>query len=272
MKRMGNGKRAACLLACALLLLAAAGCKKQADPAKDYEAVVQNGRLVIGITIYEPMNYYDQAGALTGFDTEFAQAVCRKLGVEPEFTVINWETKEIELKAGSIDCIWNGLTVTEKRRENMDFSTSYVNNRQVVVIRAADAGKYGDEASLASARLAAEAGSAGETAVKDNETLAAAAYVGVGKQTDALLEVKAGACDAAVLDWTLATAMTGEGTDYAELMPIPGFVLVDEEYAIGFRVGSTLTEKVNVAIAELAKDGTLQAIAEKYNLAGSLIG
>ncbi len=265
-------KRIVCIIIAVLLLAAGVGCSKEANAAKDFETITKKGKLVIGITIYEPMNYYDEAGALTGFDTEFAEAVCKQLGIEPEFTVINWDTKEFELAAGSIDCIWNGLTVSDARRKNMDFSASYVNNKQVAVIRSADADKYTGLESLASAKLVAEAGSAGETAVADSETLAGADYVGVGKQTDALLEVKAGTADAAVLDWTLATAMTGEGTDYAELMLIPDLTLVDEEYAIGFRLGSNMTAKVNDAIAALLADGTLASIAEKYDLTASLIG
>ena len=243
-----------------------------ADAAGDLAAIRSKGTLVIGITIYSPMNYYDEAGKLVGFDTEFAEAVCAMLGVAPVFTVINWDTKEIELAAGSIDCIWNGLTVTEERRQNMDFSVPYLNNRQVAVIRAADAALYTDEASLAGAALVAEAGSAGETAIRDSEVLASANYTPMGKQTDALLEVLAGTADAAVLDYTLAVAMTGAGTDYAALQIVDGLSLVDEEYAIGFRTGSDLTAAVNDAIAKLIADGTLAAIAAKYQLAASLIG
>ena len=243
-----------------------------ADAASDLAAIRDKGTLVIGITIYSPMNYYDETGKLIGFDTEFAEAVCAILGVAPVFTVINWDTKEIELAAGSIDCSWNGLTVTEERRQNMDFSVSYLNNRQVAVIRAADAALYTDEASLAGAALVAEAGSAGETAIRDSEVLASANYTPMGKQTDALLEVLAGTADAAVLDYTLAVAMTGAGTDYAALQLVDGLSLVDEEYAIGFRKGSDLTAAVNDAIAKLIADGTLAAIAAKYQLSASLIG
>ncbi|MDR1573455.1 MAG: transporter substrate-binding domain-containing protein, partial [Clostridiales Family XIII bacterium] len=111
----------------------------QTEEADDFSYLKDKGTIVIGITDYEPMNYYDESGALVGFDTEFAEAACEKLGLTPEFTVINWDTKEAELAAGSIDCIWNGLTVTEERRANMAFSDSYLRNEQVVVLRAEDA-------------------------------------------------------------------------------------------------------------------------------------
>lgn len=237
----------------------------------DYEYVKSKGKLVIGITIYDPMNYYDNNGTLVGFDTEYAQAVCEKLGLEAEFVEINWDTKEIELNAKSIDCIWNGLTINDERRENMDFSDAYIKNMQVVVVKNDNADKYNTTEALKGMVVSAEAGSAGEKAIAADENLSQAVYVAVGKQTDALMEVKAGTSDAAVLDYVLAAAMVGEGTDYSELCMVEGVELSVEEYGIGFRKGSTLTEKVNQATAELIADGTLAALAEKYDLSLQLI-
>ena len=178
--------------------------------AGDMDYIMEKGALRVGITIYEPMNYYDADGVLTGFDTEFTRAVCEKLGVEPDFIEINWDTKEIELAAKNIDCIWNGLTVTEERRENMEFSDSYIKNKQVIVIRKADKDKYTSVESLAEARLCAEMSSAGEEAVKDEPAFSGAPYTAMTKQTDTLMEVKAGTSDAAVLDYTAAKALVGE--------------------------------------------------------------
>ena len=175
----------------------------------DLAFIKDKGVLKIGITIYEPMNYFDAAGNLTGFDTEFAIALCKKMDVEPEFIEINWDTKEVELAAKNIDCIWNGLTVTEERRENIEFSYSYLRNKQVIVIRKADANKFTSIESLANAKLTAEISSAGESAIMDDEILSGAPYTAVQKQTDALMEVKAGTSDAAVLDYTLAKALVG---------------------------------------------------------------
>lgn len=190
-------------------LKAPAQVESRASGESDLEYVKGKGKLTIGYTVYEPMNYTNEAGEFVGFDTEFAKAVCEKLGVEAEFVEIDWDTKEIELNAKSIDCIWNGFTINEEREENLDFSIPYILNKQVVVIRKADAEKYVDTASLADARLVAETTSAGEGAIKDDENLSKAEYTAVAKQTDALLEVKSNTADAAVLDYTLANAMVG---------------------------------------------------------------
>lgn len=182
----------------------------KASGDSDLDYIKKNGKMIIGYTVYDPMNYTDDNGEFVGFDTEFAKAVCEKLGVTPEFVEINWDTKEIELNAKSIDCIWNGFTINEEREENLDFSIPYILNKQVVVIRKADKDKYTDAASLASAKLAAETSSAGEAAIKDDENLSKASYTAVPKQTDALLEVKASTVDAAVLDYTLANSMVSK--------------------------------------------------------------
>ena len=161
-------KKIAFLLTAVLCLSAFAGCGSKKT---DLEYIKDNGKMIMGITLYEPMNYYDENGELTGFETEFAKAVCEKLGVEPKFQVIDWKQKETELKSKAIDCIWNGLTVSEDRKENMAFSTAYVSNRQVAIIRKADAEKYTNAESMAGAKMIAESGSAGETAIQADSTL-----------------------------------------------------------------------------------------------------
>lgn len=231
----------------------------------DWAYISKNGKLVIGITIFDPMNYYDASGKLIGFDTEFAEALCAKLGLTPEFVEINWDTKEVELAAKSIDCIWNGLTVTEERKANMAFTQSYIKNKQVLVVKADNAAKFATTESLAAANLVAEVSSAGESAIADDANLSQASYVAVPKQSDALLEVKAGTADAAVLDYVMAKAMVGAGTDYADLAIVDGVELAVEEYAVGMRLNSSAVEKFNEAINALIADGTLAAIAEKYN-------
>ncbi len=236
----------------------------------DLAYITDNGKMVIGYTVYEPMNYTDDNGDFTGFDTEFAKAVCAKLGVEPEFVEINWDTKEVELSAKSIDCIWNGLTITDERSANMSISLPYVKNAQVIVVKA-DSG-IKSTADLIGKTVVAEIGSAGEMQIigsEDSEPdadLAKAEYIGMNKQTDCLLEVKAGTADAAVLDWTLAKSMVGEGTDFSDLMIVDGVELAAEEYGVAFRKGSNVTDKVNEIIKELVADGTLSALAEKYGL------
>ena len=239
-----------------------------ASEGGDWQYIADEGNFVAGITLFEPMNYYDENGELTGFETEFTKAVCEKLGVEAKFQEIEWDKKEIELNAKTIDAIWNGLTVTEERKENMGFSKSYVRNKQVVVIKADNKDKYTDEASMAGASCAAESGSAGQTAIETSSVLSQNEFVGASAQKDVLLEVKAGTVELGVLDYVMAKASIGEGTDYSDLMIVEGVELAPEEYAIGMRKGDTETiEKVNGAIDELVADGTLKALAEKYGLA-----
>ncbi len=107
----------------------------QAETDSDYQYVTEKGTLVIGITYFAPMNYEDENGELIGFETEFAKAVCEKLGVEPVFQEISWNAKETELAAKNIDCIWNGMTITPERVENMSISIPYMQNKQVKVVK-----------------------------------------------------------------------------------------------------------------------------------------
>lgn len=235
------------------VLMPFAACKKSED------------KLIIGITIYAPMNYYDENDKLIGFDTEYAEAVCKILGVEPKFQVIDWKTKEAELKAGNIDAIWNGLTVSEERKADMDFSVPYLTNKQCVVINKANAEKFTSAESLKDAYLTAEKGSAGQTAIESDSFLKNAKFSAADDQQTALFEVVAGNADAAVVDITLASTGCGKGS-YKDLIMVEEIELANEQYAIGFKVGSELTEKVNNATKQLIEDGTLAKIAEKYGL------
>ena len=252
------------LLATLMVATLLAGCSSKKE---DWAYIEDKGTLVIGITLYEPMNYYDENNELTGFDTEFAQAVCDKLGVEPVFQVIEWDQKEFELQSKSIDCIWNGLTVTEERKEDMAFSTSYVENKQVVVIQKANADTYATIDDLTGITICAESGSAGQSAIENDAVLRTNEFVGVSAQKDGLLEVKSGTCQACVLDYVLARAVITDETDYSDLMIIDSIELAKEEYAIGLRLEDAQTlEKINGAIAELMADGTMQELGEKYGV------
>ena len=231
--------------------------------ASDLDYIKEKGKLVIGYTVYEPMNYTDADGNFTGFDTELATAVCEKLGVEPEFVEINWDTKVVELDAKSIDCIWNGMTLTDDIMANTATTKAYAKNAQVVVVK--DGTDYTSTADLADKTVVAEAGSAGEVAIQGDENLSKADYVSKSVQTDCLMEVAAGTADAAVLDLTLANAMIGAGTDYASLKIVDE--LNAEEYGVAFRKGSDAAAAVDAAFDELKADGTMQALADKYDLA-----
>lgn len=239
-----------------------AACSKSNNSKSDLDYVKSKGKMVIGVTLYEPMNYKDENGNWTGFDTEFAQAVCEKLGVEAEFIVIDWDNKIFELDSKKIDCAWNGMTLTDEVKESMDCTKPYVKNEQVVVMKADAVKNYTDVASLKDLTFAAESGSAGEAALKDLSL--DANLTSVAAQSDALMEVKSGSVQACVIDNTMANAMTGEGTSYSELAQ--GISLTSEEYGVGFRKGSDLTAEVDKIIDEMKADGSLQKLADKYNL------
>ena len=228
----------------------------------DLSYIQDNGKLIVGITDYAPMDYKDENGNWTGFDAEFAQLFAKELGVDCEFFVIaDWGKKFVELETKNIDAVWNGMTITDEAKLNASVSNPYVVNAQVLVMKADKVADYKDAASIADLAVAVENGSAGQAAA---EEAGVKNIIAVQDQAAALLEVKAGTSDACVIDITMANAMTGEGTDYADLAA--GFSLTSEEYGVAFRKDSDLTAKFNDFMAKLIADGTLQALADKYEL------
>ena len=246
----------------ALTLIAACftGCGKK--DGSDLSYVKDKGVLVVGITDYAPMDYKDENGEWTGFDAEFARLVAKEQGVEVEFFLLSdWGQKFYELETKNIDCVWNGMTITEEALLNASVSDPYVVNAQVIVMKADVVGNYTDTDSIKGLAFAVESGSAGEAALTD---LGITEYVALQDQTSALMEVAAGTAEACVIDITMANAMTGEGTSYADLAP--GISLTSEEYGVAFRKDSDITAEFNKIMAKLMADGTLQALADKYQL------
>lgn len=241
-----------------LALTAVTGCSKTATDDLSY--IQDKGKLVVGMTIYEPMNYKDADGNWTGFDTEFAQAVAEKLGVDVEFTVIDWNNKWATLESKKIDVVWNGMTLSEEAKTNASCTNPYVLNAQVVVMKADKLASYTTADSMKDLKFSVEAGSAGKDIAVDKGYN----YVEYDAQTDAVNAVEAGKSDACIIDITMAKAMTGEGTSYADLGV--GISLTEEEYAIACRKESTLTAKINELMVALKDDGTLTNLAKKYNV------
>ena len=228
--------------------------------------------IVVGYTNYEPMNYPDANGELVGFDTELAKAVFENLGYKVVFKEIKWENKYTELEAGTIDCIWNGFTCNThdddnvQRSEKVDFSYSYMENLQVVVVKKDSTIKSVED--LNGKVAYAENGSAGETYAKSlGDDIV---FQGVDAQTDALFAVKSGHADFAVLDAQLAKSYCGKG-DYENVMIVEGLSSEVEYYAVGFKKGSDLTAKVNEQFVILAADGTIAKLGEKYGVSNSVI-
>ena len=239
----------------------------------DMQYVKSNGKLIIGITYFAPMDYFDTDGTtLIGFDHDLAVEVCKKLGVTPEFQEIDWTKKEVELNAKTIDCIWNGMTVDPDRAANMELTSNYMKNRQVVVVKQEKAAEITSVDSLSGLTGVAEGGSAGESIIKKNAALAAK-YVAAETQAYALLEVKSGTADYCVIDSVMANSLIkAEGSDYADLAIVENLTLAEDEfYAVAFRKGSDLAAKVSEILADLVKDGTVDKIAAKYGLSDVIV-
>ena len=255
-------KRIASILV-ALVLLLSAVCLAEAD--SDLAYVQANGKLVVGITDFAPMDYKDESGEWIGFDADLAKAFAESLGVEAEFIEIDWDNKIMELDNKSIDVVWNGMTLTEDVKAAMECSNAYANNAQVVIVPADVADQYQTPESIAELNIAVENGSAGEEVV----TGLGYTVTEVATQADALMEVAAGTSDAAVIDSLMAAAMVGEGTGYANLTYTVG--LNSEEYGAGFRKGSDLATALNDFMKAAYDDGTMMAIAETYGVQAAMI-
>ncbi len=251
------------LIAALLLLTVVTGCSKPKAAAKtaDSETIKANGKLVVGITDFAPMDYMGDNGEWIGFDADLARAFAESLGVKAEFTVIDWDNKTLELDAGNIDCIWNGMTLTDGVKAAMETSKPYCGNAQVVVAPKDKAGSL-DYGTLT---FAVEAGSAAEELAKEKGWKIAS----MQSQGDALLEVASGASDACIIDQLMAGAMIGEGTSYPDLVLVEG--LNAEEYGVGFRKGSDLAAQLDTFLDGKFKDGSLAEIAAKYGIDSKLI-
>ncbi len=255
-------KKILALIMAVAMLFCLAGCGAEKT---DSEYVTDNGKLVVGITDFEPMDYKSDDGEWIGFDADMAKLFAEDLGVDVEFVEIDWDNKVMELDGKSIDCVWNGMTLSDEVLEAMSCSEAYCNNSQIIIVKADDAEKYATAESCKGLKFAVEAGSAGETVAKENEF----ECTPVKTQADAVMEVAAGTSDAAIIDSLMAGAMVGEGTGYAQLTYTAK--LSDEKYGVGFRKGSDLTEKFNNFMDECRENGKLEEIAEKYGVQAAII-
>ena len=235
------------------------------EAATDLDYVKEKGVLVVGITDFAPMDYKDESGEWIGFDADMARGFAEKLGVDVEFVEIDWDNKILELDGKTIDCVWNGMTLTDEVKAAMECSNAYCNNAQVVIVPTEKASQYQDTDSLKDLSFAVEAGSAGEAEV----AALGLTYTPVKAQSDALMEVAAGTSDAAVIDALMAAAMVGPDTGYADLTyTVP---LNSEEYGVGFRKGSDLVAELNAFFAEIYADGTMQEIAATYGVDAAVV-
>jgi len=251
--------------------------------ASDFDYIKEKGVMTIGVTNYPPMNYLDDNNEWTGFDTEFAQAVGEQLGIDVEFIEISWEAKETELASKNIDVLWNGMCITEDRKEMWEVTKPYMYNTQAMVMKADKEAEI--MADISGKNVVAEAGSTGEekiTGVIDDSAddtvkvmakdyFADAKYTGVDSMATALMDVQQGVADVAVVDSVIAQGMIeSEGSSFKDLVINLDNKFGDQYFGIAFRKGSDMCEKVNEAIAELTENGKLNEIAEKYGLADGI--
>ena len=244
------------------MTLALVGC---GGSETDSSKIKSAGKLVIGITDFEPMDYKDDSGEWIGFDADMAKAFAESLGVTAEFVEIEWDNKIMELDGGSIDCVWNGMTLTDEVTSAMDCSNAYCNNAQIVILPVDKADENQTVDSMKDLTFAVEVRSAGEEQAEANGLN----FTSVQSQANALMEVAAGTSDAAIIDSLMAAAMVGEGTSYDNLTYT--IKLNDEEYGVGFRKGSDLKDALNEFFKTSYSDGTMAEIAEKYGIQAALM-
>lgn len=207
---------------------------------------------------------------LEGFDIDLAKMVAKDLGVEARFRLITWNAKEMELKGKHIDLIWNGLTIDDGRLEQFCISTPYMNNKQIAVIKKSNADKYTDKDNIKDAKFSFEESSAGQN-VASSEGFSN--ILALPSQAEALMAVKAGNADVALLDSVLGNFYCSENTDYSDLMIIPNLIFTEEQYGIAARKSDVGTiDKINTSLAKLQANGELAKLAEKYGLESELCG
>ena len=235
-----------------------AGCKDNLKPIVERE----DKNIVVGVTNYKPMDYLEK-GEWVGFYADLARKVFSDLGYTVEFYEMDWDTKIVTLNAGTIDVIWNGMTVTDELKENILLSDVYLENRQYGVVKASEAESYTSAADLAGKKVAYESGSAAEGLVKDIECT----KNGIATQNAAVMEVSAGTSDVAVVDYLL----TSEGSDYFGKLVAVDLGFAVEEFAIGFRkIDTQLCADVNAKIKQLTEEGFVRTLAEKYKIENQL--
>lgn len=238
----------------------------------DMQYVKDKGTLVVGITYFAPMDYKEEGSdEWIGFDADMAKAFAESLGVNVEFQEITWDYKVEELNSKAIDCVWNGMTLSDDVMAAMGTSVPYCTNYQTLIYAADKAADFEGLTSLEGLNIAVESGSAGE----DAALALGATTVPVQAQSNALMEVSAGTSDAAVIDVLMAAEMTGEGTSYADLVYSLNLNdaqgLESEEYGVGFRQGSDLVDAFNTFWDEKVADGTVLETATTYGLQDAVI-
>lgn len=239
----------------AATLFTMVGCKK-----------TDSNKFVLGLDAsFPPMGFTEADGSIVGYDIDLAKEVSKRLGLEFVAKPIDWNAKEMELNSGSIDCIWNGFTITDERINSMSFTSAYLNNDQVLIVRA-DSGIK----NLADAKgitVACQAGSSAEEAINDNADFAKSlkGIVYYEENHTAFTDLRVGSVDGVVMDSIVARYMISTANDNS--IVVVDEPLAAEAYGIGFRKsadGAKLRDDVEKTLLEMAKDGTIEKISTKW--------
>ena len=225
------------------------------------QKVLDSGKLVLGLdATFKPMGYTDENDEVVGFDIDVAEEVCARMGVKLVKEGINWETKEQDLNAGRIDCIWNGMSVSPSRAEEMNLSEPYMTNSMVFVVPANSDITAMDQ--LADKIIGVQNGSTAEEILIASEIGATITEQAMATNIEALQQMELGIVDAVFLDSVVANfEITSSGKDY-KVLPDG---LEEEEYAIGFRkADQALRDEVQRILSEMKADGKLGEISTEW--------
>ncbi len=245
-------KVVASVMAVATLALAIAGCGKKDDK-----------KFVVGFDQeFPPMGFVADDGSYVGFDLDLAQECAKRMGMEFVAQPIAWDSKDQELKTGNIDCIWNGFTMTDERMDKYTWSDPYIENDQVVVVK--NGSGISSLADLAGKTVAVQKDSSGLEALNDNAALkdTFGELVELDSYLQAMMELEVGSVDAIVMDEIVARyEIQTSGKDFAVLDE----AVASEQYGVGFLLGNTaLRDEVQKTLEEMAADGTMAKISEKW--------
>lgn len=224
--------------------------------------VLDKGTLVLGLDdSFPPMGFRDENNNIVGFDIDVATEVANRMGVELKLQPIEWSTKEMELNTGSVDCLWNGLSIDDERKQAMDLSEPYMTNRMVLVVL--NDSEYTDQASLAGKTIGVQNGSTAEKILEESDfSKTIGNTIGFKDNVTAFMELETKGIDAIFMDEVVANyAITSQNKDFKVLED----GLTEEEYAVGFKKGNiALKNEVQKYIDEMKADGTMTQISEKW--------
>lgn len=219
------------------------------------------GKLVLGLdATFKPMGYTDENDKIVGFDIDLAEEVCKRMDIKLETYNVNWDTKEQDLNAGTIDCIWNGLSVSDERKKQMLMSEPYMNNKMVFMVNKDGDIKSKDD--LKGKKVAVQNGSTAQELLKDSDIAKDITMTELATNVEAIQQLELKMVDAVFLDSVVADyEITSTGKSFETLTDS----LFEEQYAIGFKLGANeLCKTIEETLKEMKKDGKVEEISKKW--------